>query len=108
MSTIEAGMDDVTTKPYRIHDMLRQIETLVNRYPKSESDTENSYSEVWMKNPSHTTDISNPNIHHAQSSNGNASGRNRSTTKSSTTSSTSPSERNRTFGNSSNATRDGD
>ncbi|KAK8903072.1 hypothetical protein QC760_008563 [Botrytis cinerea] len=108
MSTIEAGMDDVTTKPYRIHDMLRQIETLVNRYPKSESDTENSNSEVWMKNPSHTTDISNPNIHHAQSSNGNASGRNRSTTKSSTTSSTSPSERNRTFGNSSNATRDGD
>ncbi|CAD6451940.1 48cf3835-9e67-4d5c-b2c0-1677af16f44f [Sclerotinia trifoliorum] len=33
MSTIDAGMDDVTTKPYRIQDMLGQIERLVIRYP---------------------------------------------------------------------------
>ncbi|KAF7859765.1 hypothetical protein EAF04_008844 [Stromatinia cepivora] len=32
MSTIDAGMDDVTTKPYRIQDMLGQIERLVIRY----------------------------------------------------------------------------
>ncbi|KAB8292244.1 hypothetical protein EYC80_007986 [Monilinia laxa] len=32
MSTIDAGMDDVTTKPYRIQDMLKQIKRLVRRY----------------------------------------------------------------------------
>ncbi|APA13550.1 hypothetical protein sscle_11g083200 [Sclerotinia sclerotiorum 1980 UF-70] len=35
MSTIDAGMDDVTTKPYRIQDMLGQIERLVIRYSES-------------------------------------------------------------------------
>ncbi|KAL3426050.1 histidine kinase hhk13p [Phlyctema vagabunda] len=32
LSTLEAGMDDVTTKPYRMQDMLRQIEALVSRF----------------------------------------------------------------------------
>ncbi|KAI9651068.1 hypothetical protein NHQ30_001105 [Ciborinia camelliae] len=35
MSTIDAGMDDVTTKPYRIQDMLKQIEKLVGKYHDS-------------------------------------------------------------------------
>ncbi|QSZ32681.1 hypothetical protein DSL72_002260 [Monilinia vaccinii-corymbosi] len=32
MSAIDAGMDDVTTKPYRIQDMLKQIGKLVRKY----------------------------------------------------------------------------
>lgn len=32
MSTIDAGMDDVTTKPYRIQDMLKQIARLLGKY----------------------------------------------------------------------------
>jgi len=34
MKTIDAGMDDVTTKPYRIQDMLKQIERLVAKYTR--------------------------------------------------------------------------
>ncbi|KAF7945364.1 hypothetical protein EAE96_010139 [Botrytis aclada] len=104
MSTIEAGMDDVTTKPYRIHDMLKQIETLVARYPKTESqsETQNPNSETRMKNPSLTTNISKPNTHRAKSMNENTSEKNISR-KSTTISSRSPSKKNR-----SNGTRSGD
>ncbi|TGO51484.1 hypothetical protein BCON_0160g00090 [Botryotinia convoluta] len=107
LSTIEAGMDDVTTKPYRIHDMLKQIETLVARYPKTESETQNSNSETRMKNPSHTTNVSNSNAHRAKSMNGNTSEENVSK-KSTTSSSTSPLKKNRKNGSSSNRTRNGE
>ncbi|ESZ92001.1 putative histidine kinase M2QJp [Sclerotinia borealis F-4128] len=39
MSTIDAGMDDVTTKPYRIQDMLKQIERLVRQHSDGGIDT---------------------------------------------------------------------
>lgn len=32
MSTIDAGMDDVMTKPYRIQEMLKQIARLLGKY----------------------------------------------------------------------------
>ncbi|PQE07003.1 hypothetical protein CJF30_00009413 [Rutstroemia sp. NJR-2017a BBW] len=35
MKTINAGMDDVTTKPYRIQDMLKQIERLIAKYTQN-------------------------------------------------------------------------
>ncbi|KAE9364382.1 hypothetical protein N431DRAFT_354787 [Stipitochalara longipes BDJ] len=34
MMSMNAGMDDVTTKPYRMQDMLKQIEKLVARYTR--------------------------------------------------------------------------
>ncbi|TGO85106.1 hypothetical protein BPOR_0431g00080 [Botrytis porri] len=84
LSTIEAGMDDVTTKPYRIHDMLKQIGTLVTRYPKTESESE-------MKNSSHTTHISKPNTQRTKPTNANTFERHTSQ-KSITIASTSPSK----------------
>ncbi|KUJ17292.1 uncharacterized protein LY89DRAFT_733155 [Mollisia scopiformis] len=35
LMSLEAGMDDVTTKPYRINDMLQQIEKLVAKHAQS-------------------------------------------------------------------------
>ncbi|KAF7924428.1 uncharacterized protein EAE98_007479 [Botrytis deweyae] len=107
MSTIEAGMDDVTTKPYRIHDMLKQIETLVTRYPQTESETQNSNAETRTENPSRTTNLSNPHTHCAKCTNGNSSEKNVSK-KSTTVSSRSPSKKNRTNGSSSDVTCNGD
>ncbi|TGO61500.1 hypothetical protein BOTNAR_0128g00080 [Botryotinia narcissicola] len=107
LSTIEAGMDDVTTKPYRIHDMLKQIETLVTRYPKMESETRNSNLETRIKNPSHTTNLSKPHTHRAKSANGNPPEKSVSK-KSTTISSRSPSKKNRTNGSSSSVKWNGD